>query len=238
MAKEKTMEQLLEKVSIEKLKSVGVNDTEIAKVEALHDLLKKGKTWKDKEVRHLFGVLPDSFPFCQAYIHNEALIRIGKAKPIKVVPIPGEKDSRKKWVPIEKADEMGAITSIPIKGYEIFCASCGNIFIGKEPFHQNFCSDHSGKSTPKKDKAVQEQPQPSPEKELDKPEDKPKKRRGRPKKSESEKSPAIKAKPKARRGRPPKKDSGKKAITKKSSPKPKGSPSRPTKKKGLIRKKK
>jgi len=197
-----------------------VETTEIAKVEALHDLLKKGKTWKDEEVKHLFGVLPDSYPLCTAYVHNEILVRIGKAKPIKVVPIPGEKDSRKKWIPIERADELGVPATIPIKGYEIFCASCGNIFIGKEPFHQNFCSDHSAKSTPKKDKVVQEQPQPSPETKPDKPEDKPKpKRRGRPPKSESEKSPSTKDKPKARRGRPPKKDSEKKAKTKRTTSK-------------------
>ncbi|MBW1677506.1 MAG: hypothetical protein JRJ79_13115 [Deltaproteobacteria bacterium] len=94
--KEKTMEELLEKINISKLKEVGANPQEIAKIEALHDLLKQGKTWEDEEVQHLFGVLPDSFPFCTAYIHNEILVRIGKAKPIKIVPRPGIKDSRLK----------------------------------------------------------------------------------------------------------------------------------------------
>jgi len=91
--KEKTMEELLEKINISKLKEVGANPQDIAKVEALHDLLKQGKTWEDEEVQQLFGVLPDSFPFCTAYIHNEILVRIGKAKPIKIVPRPGIKDS-------------------------------------------------------------------------------------------------------------------------------------------------
>ncbi len=234
--KEISIEDLLVKVNIEKLRNLaGVSEQNLAKVEALHDLLRKGKTWEDEDVKHLFGVLPDSYPFCQAYIHNEALVRIGKAKPIKVVPIPGEKDSRKKWVPIEKADELGAIVSIPIKGYEIFCASCGNVFIGKEPFHQNFCSDHSGRGTPKKDKPIQEQPQPSPESKPDKPEDKLQpKRRGRPKKSESAKSPTAKDKPKSKRGRPPKKDSDKKATTKKSTRKT--TPKKSTEKRGTKKK--
>jgi len=154
-------------------------------------------------VKHLFGVLPDSYPFCQAYIHNEALVRIGKAKPIKVVPIPGEKDSRKKWIPIEKADELGVPATIPIKGYEIYCASCGKIFIGKEPFHQNFCSKCVGRKLPeieskpdqkpKSAKSIPTKSKPKTEKIV--PTDKPKpKRRGRPPKNKSEKKPSKRSK--------------------------------------------
>jgi len=134
--KEKTMEELLEKINISKLKEVGANPQDIAKVEALHDLLKQGKTWEDEEVQQLFGVLPDSFPFCTAYIHNEILVRIGKAKPIKIVPRPGI-----------KSEEFNVPAQISIKGYEIVCAGCHKVFIGKEPFHQNFCHSCSGRKT-------------------------------------------------------------------------------------------
>jgi hypothetical protein len=156
--KVKTVEELLEKINIEKLKSVGVNDNEIAKVEALHDTLRKGKTWEDKEVQQLFGVLPDSFPFCTAYISGEILVRIGKARPIKVISRPGIKNSRLRWIPIEKADEYGAPASLPIQGYGIICAQCHKIFIGKEPFHQNFCSDCSGRKTKKQESTPTPEP--------------------------------------------------------------------------------
>jgi len=185
MTKEKTMEELLEKVNISKLKEVGVNPQEIAKVEALHDLLKQGKTWKDQEVKDLFRVLPDSFRYCTAFVHNEVLIRIGKCKPIKIVPRPGIKDSRLKWVPVEKSEEFNVPPTIPIKGYEIICAQCHQVFIGKESFHQSFCSKCANRKTPDIDII----PDPKPEKiKPVKTEEKPKKRRGRPPKKDSEKT--------------------------------------------------
>jgi len=223
MAKKvKTMEELLEKVNISKLKEVGVNPQEIAKVEALHNLLKQGKTWEDDEVQQLFGVLPDSFPFCTAFVHNEVLIRIGKCKPIKVVSRPGIKDSRLKWVPVEKSEEFNVPAQISIKGYEIICAQCHKTFIGKEPFHQNFCSKCSGRKTREPEPATTPEPVKSamvePVVSLSTKPDKPK-RRGRPPKNEE---------PKKRRGRPPKSETQKKP-SKRSKKSEKATSSRPTK---------
>jgi len=190
--KVKTVEELLEKVNVEKLRAVGVNDTEIAKVEALHDALKQGKTWDDEEVQQVFGVLPDSYPLCTAYINTEILVRIGKAKPIKVISRPGIKDSRLRWILIEKADEYGAPASLPIQGYEIICAGCQKPFIGKEPFHQNFCSNCSGRKVKEPESKPASEPEPvksvmvEPIVSLSTAPDKPK-RRGRPPKDKADK---------------------------------------------------
>ncbi|GAG03252.1 unnamed protein product, partial [marine sediment metagenome] len=80
--KVKNMEELIEKINMAKLREVGVNPQEIAKVEALHDLFRQGKTWEDQEVRDLFRVLPDGFRYCTTFVHNEILVRIGKVKQI------------------------------------------------------------------------------------------------------------------------------------------------------------
>lgn len=197
----KSVEELLEKIDINKLKSVGVNSNDIAKVEALHDLLKHGQTWNDEEVQQLFGVLPDSFPYCTAYIHTEILVKIGKAKAIKIIARPGIKDSRLKWIPIEKADQFNVPASLPIIGYEIICAQCHQTFIGKEPFHQNFCSKCVNRKTPdikieaepKPESAQPEIPEPStmiePVVSFEKKPDKPK-RKGRSLKSAKDTKPA------------------------------------------------
>ena len=181
-----TMEDLLAKVNLDRLQNLpGVSEQDIAKIEMLHDLLRKGKTWKDEELRDVFRVLPDSFPLCTAFIHTEALIRIGKCKPIKVVSRIGEKDSRLRWVPIEKADELGLPPTLPLIGYEIICSMCNEIFIGREPFHQNFCSRcvHRGR------KPIEQQPV----------------KKVEPVKAEKEQLKQVEAKPQAkRRGRPPK----------------------------------
>lgn len=188
--KMKSVEELLEKIDINKLKSVGVNSNDIAKVEALHDALRQGKMWDDEEVRMLFGVLPDSFPFCTAYINTEILMKIGKARQIKIVQRPGIKDSRLKWIPVEKSNEFNVPASLPIIGYEIICSRCCKTFIGKEPFHQNYCSPCSGKKSKEPEVTQVQQPEPEPVKSTmiepvvsfeEKP-DKPK-RRGRPTKS-------------------------------------------------------
>ena len=197
--KEKSMEDLLTKVNMEKLRNMaGVSEQDITKVEALHDLLKQGKTWEDEEVQQLFGVLPDSFPFCTAYIHNEILVRIGKAKSIKIVPRPGIKESRLKWVPVERSEEFNVPAQISIKGYEIICAGCHKTFIGKEPFHQNFCHTCSGKKT--KESEPQATPEPvkpamvEPVVSLSSEPEKPKKRRGRPPKDKSDKKDSKRSK--------------------------------------------
>ena len=190
--KHQSMEDLLSKVNIERLHNLpGVTQGELAKVELLHDLLKKGKTWKDEELRDVFRVLPDSFPLCTSYANTEILIRIGKVKPIKVIPMPGVKDSRSRWVPIEMADELGLPPTLPLIGYEIICSMCGDTFIGREPFHQNFCSRcaHRGRKPIEQQPVKKVEPVKAEKEQPKKVEEKPQpKRRGRPPKSDKVKS--------------------------------------------------
>ncbi len=196
MAREKTMDELLGKIKLSRLKEIGVNSQEIAKVEALHDLLRQGKTWEDREVKDMFRTLPDSFPYCTAFVHNDVLIRIGKARPTKIVPRPGIQDSRQKWIPVEKAGEYGVPATMPIKGYEIVCTQCEGVFYGKEPFHQSYCSKCARRRPAEATTEPEQKPEAEPEQKQEaesvkeKAEEKPRKKRGRPSKKDSDKKPA------------------------------------------------
>lgn len=154
---EKTIDEMLAKVEMQKIQNhPRVSKEHQSAVKELHSLLKQGKTWADKKVQELFAILPDSFPFCGVYIHNEALTKIGKVKPVDIVLGSGT-NSKDKWITVEQANKDGQSTEHVFKGYHIICGTCHKKFIGKEPFHQNHCLTCSTPPPkPKKEKKAEE----------------------------------------------------------------------------------
>jgi len=237
--KEKTMKGMLAKIDLDRIKRVGGSEDDLNKVRALHKALLDGKTWEDEEVRQLFGVLPDCFAFGACFVSNEILVRIGKARPIKVVPRPGDSNSRTRWVPIDKAEELGiSVMAPPLHGYEVQCSGGCGTFYSREIWHIGYCE--SCRSLQKKSRSKPTiEPEPvkpaiaKPVVGLSTKTDKPK-RRGRPPKTEKI-VPTDKPKPK-RRGRPPKNKSEKKPS--KRSKKSEKTSVRPTKTRKVTRKRK
>lgn len=114
-----TLDQMLDWVDMDLIQSsIRISWDQKIAVKELHKLLRSGKTWSDKKVRVLFEMLPDTFPFGLPFVHNEVLIKIGKAK-IALDNI--AKDWRR------------------LPTYEIICGTCGVPFIGTAPFRQNHC---------------------------------------------------------------------------------------------------
>lgn len=114
-----TMDDYLKWVDMDLIQSsIRISRADKKAVLHLHDLLRSGKTWEDWRVRGIFAQLPNTFPFGLPFVHNEVLIKTGKAK-------------------IVGASKIADGREILI--YRVICSTCHGEYICTAPFRQNHC---------------------------------------------------------------------------------------------------